>query len=170
MITLDDSKWATLTTAYGSADGIPALLKQLSDFPVCENYDDDPWFSLWSALCHQGDVYSASFAAVPFIVGAAECDPSRASFNFFALPASIEVARVENKFQIPAELEMAYFEAIKKLPGLALPHLRPGCDETLCQSLLAAIAAAVGQHAYAKLLFEIDSASVPETIEWFSER
>ena len=170
MLTLDSAQWNELTDAYGPAGDIPGLLKQLSDFPSGENYRDEPWFSLWSALCHQGDVYSASFAAVPFMVAAIERDPLRASFNFFSLPASIEVARVENKTTVPQELETDYFVAMAKLPSLALPLLCPGCDKTLCQALLAANAAAVGQHSYAKLLLEIDSDSILETLDWFYSR
>jgi hypothetical protein len=170
MITLESTEWDELTDAYGVATGIPKLLRLLSDFPVGLDYKDEPWFSLWGALCHQGDVYPASFAAVPFIVAAIERDPSRASFNFFALPASIEVARNENKVLIPKSLEAEYFKVLAKLPTLALPLLRPHCDKTLCQALLSAIAAAVGQHDYAKLLLEIDSDSIPETLEWFYER
>lgn len=170
MFTLESAEWNVLTDAYGSARGIPGLLEQLSDFPPGVDYQDEPWFSLWSALCHQGDVYPASFAAVPFIVAAIERDPSRSSFNFFALPTSIEVARVAKGVTIPQTLEADYFKALAKLPTLALPLLRPGCDKTLCQALLAANAAAVGQHAYAELLSEIDSDSIMETLEWFYAR
>jgi hypothetical protein len=55
--------WRLLRDAYGSADGIPAILARLSPDP-----EDEGWDALWSRLCHQGTVYSASFAALPFLV------------------------------------------------------------------------------------------------------
>jgi hypothetical protein len=66
---LDSPRWSELDHAYGKAAGIPALLRHLESFPP-SSPDDEPWFSLWSALAHQGDVYPASFAAVPHVVRA----------------------------------------------------------------------------------------------------
>lgn len=67
MLNLDSPKWSELDHAYGKASDIPDLLRQLETIP---NPDDnsEPWLSLWSSLAHQGDIYSASFAAVPHIV------------------------------------------------------------------------------------------------------
>ena len=63
--------WITLKHAYGSAEEIPLLLDQLS-----ANAEDDVWNELWSCLCHQGTVYSASFAALPALTEYAEsCCP-----------------------------------------------------------------------------------------------
>jgi hypothetical protein len=170
LMKLESLDWSNLTDAYGAALRMPTLLSLLNDFPAGDRYEQEPWFSLWSALYHQGEVYSASFAAVPFIVNAAERDPSRATFNYFTLPTAIEIARAENQIQVPEELKAAYFDALAKLPGLALPLLRPGCDATLCQYILAALAAAAGQHGYAKLLSEIDSRSVPKTLACIYDR
>ncbi|MET7533353.1 hypothetical protein [Streptomyces goshikiensis] len=58
--------WSRLTHAYGSAEDIPALLERIASDPASEHWND-----LWSALCHQGTVYSASFAALPWLVGVA---------------------------------------------------------------------------------------------------
>lgn len=62
MLSLDSPRWGELEHAYGSAVDVPALLGALRDFPKSEG-QREPWFSIWSALAHQGDVYSASFAA-----------------------------------------------------------------------------------------------------------
>jgi len=67
MLDLDDPRWSDLTHAYGKASDIPDLLRQLDKLPLATG-DAEPWFSLWSALAHQGDVYPASFAAVPHVV------------------------------------------------------------------------------------------------------
>jgi hypothetical protein len=64
-LSLDDTRgWADLKHAYGSAGDIPHLMQQLLALSASSGRDE-PWFSPWSALAHQGDVYSASFAAVP---------------------------------------------------------------------------------------------------------
>ena len=68
MLTGDDERWSALEHAYGEASDIPVLLRQLANFPPHEDHRAEPYFSLWSALCHQGDVYSASYAAVPEII------------------------------------------------------------------------------------------------------
>lgn len=58
--------WTTLQDAYGSAAEIPSLLDQISPDPRA-----DVWEELWSRLCHQGSVYSGSFAAIPRLTQAA---------------------------------------------------------------------------------------------------
>jgi hypothetical protein len=59
--------WSQLTHAYGSAEDIPALLDRITAEP-----NSTLWSDLWSALCHQGSVYSASFAALPWLAATAE--------------------------------------------------------------------------------------------------
>jgi hypothetical protein len=54
--------WSELTHAYGSAEDIPGLFARLGGAE-----DDQVWQELWSALCHQGSVYDASWAAMPVL-------------------------------------------------------------------------------------------------------
>ena len=56
MLKLDSPRWSELDHAYGKAADIPSLLRQLNDVPTSEGRQE-PWFTLWSALAHQGDVY-----------------------------------------------------------------------------------------------------------------
>src|SRR5262245_54778561 len=58
--------WGQLRHAYGAASDVPALLARLAPEP-----EADVWEELWSRLCHQSTVYSASFAALPALVDAA---------------------------------------------------------------------------------------------------
>jgi hypothetical protein len=71
MLDLSSSRWSELRHAYGSAADIPNLLRQVEHAPPQENYKSEPWYSIWSALCHQGDVYTATYAAMPHIVALA---------------------------------------------------------------------------------------------------
>jgi hypothetical protein len=84
MLLLQSPQWSELKHAYGSAKNIPALLQQLEGFPTSEG-TNEPWFTLWSSLCHQGDIYSASFAAVPHIVRVLASAPDRADSAFFSI-------------------------------------------------------------------------------------
>ena len=63
MLSLDSPGWSKLRHAYGVASDTPKLLRQLERLPASDN-EKESWFSNWSSLAHQGDVYSASFAAV----------------------------------------------------------------------------------------------------------
>lgn len=162
--------WHKLTHAYGSAEDIPALLAALSDFPSESSYYNEPWFSLWSALCHQGDIYSASIAAVPEIIRILGACPERATFCFFVLPASIESARVKGSVEVPAELSSAYFEAIKALGGLALRACQGASDDLVRRGALAAFATSIGQQAYAEVILEIPADDAPDVVEWYMQR
>ena len=55
--------WKQLRHAYGSAEDLPYLLRQMFPDPSAP-----VWNELWSCLCHQDTVYSASFAALPVLL------------------------------------------------------------------------------------------------------
>jgi hypothetical protein len=59
--------WSSQKHAYGNAVDIPALLGKLTPDPQAS-----VWEELWSRLCHQGTVYSASFAVLPTFLNLAE--------------------------------------------------------------------------------------------------
>src|SRR5690348_14783407 len=92
MLNLDSSRWADLQHAYGAASDTPDLLRQLQSLPDSVG-ESQPWFSLWSSLAHQGDVYPASFAAVPHVVDALATRPESAPAVFFQFPAWVEICR-----------------------------------------------------------------------------
>lgn len=63
------TEWATLQHAYGTAEDVPDLLRAAEESGV----EHGPaWDELWSRLCHQGSVYTASYAALPLLVDIAE--------------------------------------------------------------------------------------------------
>jgi hypothetical protein len=169
MLSLDDTQWAELRHAYGRASDIPALLRQLYALPQASGLEE-PWFSLWSALAHQGDVYSASFAAVPHVVAALSTDPLRADANYFHFPAWVECCRVRSGLQVQDDLHWAYKSALAKLPELVgLASKRPW-GEGFMQCALAAIAAAKGRTSVAEVILELDDEVASEFLEWFTDR
>jgi hypothetical protein len=76
---------SNLEDVGGSAQPIPELLEELKNSRDPEILDE-----LWQRLCHQGSVYSASFAALPELVKIAEqWHPSNDCLNIISLATSI---------------------------------------------------------------------------------
>jgi hypothetical protein len=145
------------------------LLTQLESFPTSDG-DSEPWFTLWSALCHQNDIYPASFAAVPHIVRILASDPLRADFSFFQLPACIEIARARDDFPIPADLRRPYAEALQRLPALVGAAAARQWDENILCCALAAIAASKGFPSVANAALELNPKVAEQFMEWFYEQ
>lgn len=158
MIDLESPEWQTLSHAYGAAIDIPPLLRLLSDNPRQKgNYTEEPWFSLWSALCHQGDVYSASYAAVPHVVQIALTAKGEIDNGFFLLPACIEVARATGRGPaLAAVASDAYFEALQKLHACAFAHASDNWSAGMAQSVAAALAASKGETKLAQAIVNLD--------------
>jgi hypothetical protein len=170
MLELSSPRWSELDDAYGTAAKIPELLRQLSDLPT-DDRDSEPWFSLWSALAHQGDVYSASFAAVPHVITALASSPGTASETYFHFPAWIEICRHKNAAEIPDDLKVAYFDAIHRIPSLVANAASRKWSTAFTACALSAIAAAKGQHDLAEALLEMTPAEAArEFLEWSYDR
>lgn len=170
MLNLESERWSELQHAYGSAADIPALLEKLRALPEAVG-EAEPWFSLWSALAHQGDVYSASFAAVPHVVAAMVAAPSKAGETFFQFPAWVEICRAKSQVEIPADLQESYFESLAQLPGLVAQALSRKREAGFLACALSAIAASQGQHAVAEAALEISSPEVAgQFLEWYFDQ
>jgi hypothetical protein len=147
MIPLDSPEWDQLRHAYGPASDVPDLLRQLAANPrQKEKSDDEPWHSLWSALCHQGDVYTASYAAMPHIVQIALDAKGPIDFSFFLLPTRVEIARTRKRGpEIPQHLEWDYFASLRRVIECAARHAADEWDINMVVCAIGAIAAAKNQ-------------------------
>lgn len=170
MLALDSPRWSTLQTAYGAAGDVPDILRALESVPNSDDWRDEPWFSIWSALAHQGDVYSASFAAVPHVVGTLAAAPDRAGFNYFAFPTVVEICRQKTAEPIPEDLHESYTTAIALLPLLASEAANRPWDEPMLQSVLGAIAVAKGPVEVAEAASELTLDVARDFLVWFAER
>jgi hypothetical protein len=168
-LALDSPRWDELEHAYGRASDIPDLLRQLVSLPSSAD-DQEPWFSLWSALAHQNDVYSASFAAVPHVVKALTKSPSTADFTYFQFPAVVEAWRQQQDVAIPDDLRADYFAALAALPSLVAKAAEREWDEGLLVSALSAVAAAKGFGNVAEAVLEMTPDVADEFMEWFFSR
>lgn len=166
---LDSARWATLEHAYGLASDLPAMLLQLDALPEAVG-TEEPWFSLWSALAHQGDVYSASFAAVPHVVQALARSPQTAHWTYFQFPAVVEAWRQERQVLIPIDLEEAYRNALAALPVLVGRASAREWDENFLLCALAALAAAKGFGTVSSAVLELTPAVAQDFMDWVAQR
>ncbi|KFL35707.1 hypothetical protein [Arenimonas donghaensis] len=146
-----------LTHAYGLADDVPARLEQIHSFPAETDWQSEPWFSLWSALYHQGNIYSASLAAVPFIVSAMSATPSRATLSFYLLPTSIAVADHINPVDVPREIRRSFAESLYTVGTLAKAELPSISDANISTAARAAALVSEGSYQQAGELLDADA-------------
>jgi len=166
MLSLESPVWQRLTHAYGKASDVPGLLARLSaNTAPANSYKDEPWLSLWSSLCHQGDVYTASYAALPHIVQIGTNALGPVDAGFFSLPACIEVARNKRRGpEIPPELAAAYFDGLRGLHKCAFHHASDDWNEGMAQVVAAALAASKGQFKLAEALMDLDDDIIEKVI------
>jgi hypothetical protein len=159
MLCLDDPHWNDLQHAYGGAGDVPTLLRTLASSPGPKATDqDEPWFSLWSNLCHQGDAYTASYAVVPHMVQIASQVAGPVDCGFFQLPAAIEVARRTGRGPgIPAALVNAYRLSIERLMEIVSLQRHHAWDQPMLLSAAAAQAVAKGHIDVAEALLNLDT-------------
>ncbi len=157
MLPLDDRRWSELTHAYGSADDIPGLLDQLKTADLQVKYDTEPWYSLWSALCHQYDVYNASYAALPHIVSMAAERPPQKRLDHISLCGSIEAFRhLDDAAPMPNDLEAAYLVALRQARELTIESLSLDWDEMDTRILLGMLAVFSGKPRLGCAIFEME--------------
>lgn len=145
--------------AYGDAADVPEMLRALASSTKPKSGSQaEPWFSLWSSLCHQGEVYTASYVAVPHIVQIASEAKASIDFSFFELPAAIEVARKTGRGpDIPGEHADDYHRAIAGLMDNASRYQNEPWDQSMVLSIAAAQAVAKGQIDVAQALLNLDA-------------
>jgi hypothetical protein len=159
---MSTTRWDMLRDAYGPATEIPALLDSARRAPPGRKYTDEPWFSLWSALCHQGDVYTASYAAVPELIAIAmtrKTDPA-AAFECLHLAACIELERALPEGCTPPPMEgdfsAAYHASLPIGADIASVLLTGEIDPSRRRALTMAQAAFRGDVAEARRLEQLD--------------
>jgi hypothetical protein len=148
--------WNLLRHAYGDASDLPALLRKIECFPAESDWQSEPWFSLWSALYHQGDIYSASLAAVPRIVSTLSQAPNKATLSFYLLPASIAIADNASPIAAPATIRESFTKALAVLGGIAAASFPFAADEDLAKAMQAAVLVGQGDFQQAGAVLELD--------------
>ena len=157
MLPLDDPRWTELRHAYGAASGTPGLLKRAALDAGPGHDPKSAWFELWSALCHQGDIYTASYAALPHLIAIAHARPHRGQYDPILLAGSIELARLEGMG--PAILDyltQSYFVAVAEGKLLAEEALEHTWDDDSKVAFEGSLAALTGKADVARAIFDAD--------------
>jgi hypothetical protein len=149
--------WHLLNHAYGVARDVPALLEQINGFPAEPDWQSEPWFSLWSALYHQGDIYPASIAAVSHIVSVLSKTPGKATLSFYLLPASIAVADSANPVDVTPEIRRSFSESLLTLGAIASAALPSISDQHIAKAAQVAVLVSTGAFQQAGELLEADA-------------
>lgn len=155
MTHLNDINWNDLQDAYGNASPHVSELLQLviADKSPHKDHQSGPWFELWSRLYHQGSIYTASYAAVPFLVDAIKQAQGRIAMDFFLLPTSIELARSAGSApKVPSNLENLYHQAVRELGKLAEHYVNGEHDPYLAKAAQAAQLVSAGKYEQASEL------------------
>ncbi|MFC1417622.1 hypothetical protein [Streptacidiphilus cavernicola] len=106
--------WALLRHAYGSASDLPRLFEDVGDPEAA----DVAWEDLWASLCHQGTVYTASFASLPVLADIATGRKPGASGQ--ALGLAGRIVAEEHQLHEPGYVQARYPAAVRELHQLTL--------------------------------------------------
>jgi len=157
MLHLSSPRRNKLAQAYGSAEGIPALLIQLKTSPPSESYQSEPWNSLCGTVCHQSDVYTASYAAVPHIIHLGLKRPVSERFDFILMSAKIEAMRRKKASpRVPRDLKSSYEDAIRSGYALGKSSLDHSWSEQEYRVMLGALLVFRGNPALGNMLLDFD--------------
>ncbi len=162
MLPLDDPRWVELRHAYGSAGDVPVLLRYVESSPGIRRPYYRAVLHALVVLCHQGEVYTASYAAVPHLVALVEASPQHFRWTLLALVQAVEAARFAGEaVDMPRYLVGAYFGALRRIPQIAAKLLSSPRTEVECRVILSACAASAGHAGLSDAINEL----TPETIE-----
>ena len=142
---LDQVDWSHLRHAYGPAEDVPALLRDLAS-PVEETAAAAEQ-ELWSSIVHQGTVYAATAPAVPFLARLSSEGVRRA--ELVGMLGVIAQSTDEHDLPVPGAARAAVVAQL----GLLLPLLADD-DREVRQTtawMVAQCRSAAGPHARAAL-------------------
>lgn len=147
-LALSSPQWATLETAYGSAEGIPPLLNEL------EAENADAVGKLFGAICHQSTLYSASIAALPHLVRIANTHASATAFRADVLILAGAICESPNLSDELAKSEYApaFIAILPEAEELAMDLLPQMDDKFNSTYMLCSIASFAGMPTVARVL------------------
>jgi hypothetical protein len=148
MLGLKSPRWASLSHAYGDGSDVPRLIAKLRASSPDEW--DDVNNELMSAILHQGDVYTATYAAAPHLLEyAAELGPCQQLDDLLFSIAS--AARGGVGPDVPAFLADAWEDAQDEARDLILDRLLSrAVSESFAGSLIAGLLDLSGESEWAE--------------------
>ncbi|MEM8860747.1 MAG: hypothetical protein AAGD96_20685 [Chloroflexota bacterium] len=152
--------WAELKNGYRSPYSPIEAFKKLED----DIHLGEAWSELQNELHHQGDVDSASYACVEFIV---DIYLSQRAFNWnpYALVAKIEDCRGKGKNpNIRMDLKASYLSSIEKLSMRAVNEISECTEPWQFASLASIVAMQGGFLGWAHILSNYDQDTIIDFI------
>ena len=160
MLDLADTRWNDLEGGYRVRYDPRRALRHLESGIGA----GEAWEELWQGLHHQGDVGTASYAAIPHIVRIHEAR-GVPDWNTYAILGVIDIARREPRNpMVPEWLTDDYEAAWRNIVPLALADLARSTDPTLVQAALAAIAIAKGLHRTGEVILDFTEDELDEIV------
>jgi hypothetical protein len=156
----NDARWSELCGGYRSPyDPRPALARLAQPAEAAAAFAE-----LWDELHHQGDVDTASYAAVPHLVQL-YAKHGQQGDNTYAILGIIELARHAGRNpSLPEWLRDGYDNAWRRLGQLALDDLARATDPSLARSAMGAIAIARGMPQVGEILLESTDDEIEEML------
>jgi hypothetical protein len=161
MLPLLDSRWNTYIGGYQVPYDASQALRRLLDGPDQES----ALAELENELCHQGDLGSASYAALPWIVEYVRRCPELDA-RAVGLALTIEFGRPFNRGELPEELREGYETAVRQLPEVVVSKRGRGpWDDRQVQVAASVLALGQGNLWFARTYYELDRAELNHMIQ-----
>lgn len=168
MLPLDDPRWKFYTGGYqnfyDASDALRRLLKEGAGSGALQELGEE--------LCHQGDLGTASYASLPWLVEYVRRCPELDS-QVLGLILTIEFGRPFNRHELPLEIRTGYERAIRDLPEVVLSKRCSSWTDSQMHLAAAVLAMAEGNPWFARTYYELDRAMLDHllteefgTAEW----
>lgn len=163
MLPLDSPRWQKLNHVYGSAGDIPEKLRRLEAAALIEWAPKSAMEEITSAIYHQGDPSTASYATIPHLIRIAQGRKPAEQIWLVLLCGWVEGARTSSSPNVPDDLSEAYAKSLVVARRLAIDLLsdplgswRQGAYSSSLTNLFGAIAAFDGERGLARDLAVFD--------------
>lgn len=123
-IALDSPRWQNLSHAYGKAGDTPDLIRAIRKELTPDYSDGGAWFEVYSSLFHQSSTYSATYAAIPHLVGIAVEGNLWQRVAVMCLLGEINIAQSWVEARIAPDLLADFEPALNEVKRFALGTIR----------------------------------------------
>jgi hypothetical protein len=165
MLSLDDKRWENLEGGYRIRFDPRSMLSKLET----SNDTEAAWQELWEGLHHQGDVGTASYAAVPHLVRIYR-KRGMIDWNTYGMVAVIELARDNDKNPaMPKWLEVNYLHALLDLAEVGAVQILQTKNIEEIRAILCVLAISAGARTHAKFLLNYSDEELLEMERLASE-
>lgn len=155
MLPIESPRWGDLAQAFGSAEDVPRLLSALGEMD--EPARRELWLGLWATLWRDGQVFSASFAALPHLVTFAGRVSAAERARALHLVGAIAVGRERpDAPPMPPDLAAAYDEGIARIPALIAAAMGEPWDADTTQVLAGVLAIAKGHRGFGNAVLALE--------------